>query len=150
MQRLVKELQKYYFKVLVPGIVMVVAGVLYEQYGIIHFNYPGKWASFALLLVVLLFAYILPLWMRIHALNKFKKQDADWEDFEHFEHNAILMAVAGLYFAPVAFVLRFPDIPKFAIAFAAIYSLYYFYPSDKKLKMDLKLFRLKPEDYEDN
>jgi len=148
MQELIKELRQYYIKVLIPGVILVILGVFYEQLGDIHFNYPGKWISFSLLIIVVSTGYIVPLWMRIHALNKFKKTTADSDDFVHFEHNAIILAVAGIYLCPPAFIMHFPDIPKYAIALSAIYSLYYFFPSEKKIKMDLKIFRLKPEDFE--
>jgi hypothetical protein len=143
MKEAIIKLRSFYFAIVGPGILLLLLGGVYEHQHSFGFSFPGRWFSFLVLGVILVLAYIIPMWMRLIKIrNVNNRQDFGLENLITFEKSILLLTGLSIYIAPLAFIFAFPDFPKFAVAFAAIYALYVAYPSERRLKLDKKVFKV--------
>lgn len=137
----IKDLRSFYFLVVSPGIAVLLLGAIYETQHQINKPFPGKWFSFTLLGLILTLSYIMPMWLRLIKIKSSReRKDFGLEAFTRFEKKIIILMGSSIYLAPLAFVYSFPEFPKFAVAFAAIYALYVGFPFERKMKVDKNIF----------
>ncbi len=142
MKKEISQLRSFYFSIVGPGALLLVLGGIYEQDHSFGFEFPGRWFSFLILGIIMIIAYILPMWMRMSKIKNVNKIEHGIEKFMQFQKSIILLTGVSIYFAPIAFIFDFPDFPKFGVAFAAIYALYTSFPNEKKMKLEKKIFRV--------
>jgi hypothetical protein len=62
--------------------------------------------------------------------------------FKRFQHKLILVSGLTPYLALAALYLNLPKFHASAIVLMAMYSLYYYYPSVRRINFDKKIFRV--------
>jgi hypothetical protein len=62
-----------------------------------------------------------------------------------FERNLLFMVLATPYLALTAFILEFPRFYSAGTILMGIYTIYYFYPSKKRIALDRRIYRVAPD-----
>jgi hypothetical protein len=70
------------------------------------------------------------------------------KEFYDYERIIILVISVTPYLALIAALLKLPDFYFGGSSLAAIYAMYYHFPSEKKINLDKKIFRVKDEETE--
>lgn len=143
-----KTLTDIYIKMVSP--VILIIAVLYLSRLIINYDAQNNIAdrSFSIIIFVLsaAFSIALPIFFRTNFVNKIKNlKEVPYKEFINFEKKIIIIALISPYFIPIAILFNIPSFYFTAIVLFAFYSLYYYYPSDKKIKFEKRLFRIKKE-----
>jgi hypothetical protein len=68
------------------------------------------------------------------------------DEFIKFEKNLIIMVMVAPYITIIALLFNLPGFYFGGIILFAIYSVYYYYPSSKRIKFEKKIFRLNEQD----
>ena len=140
-----KEIQSYYFKVILPAVVCCLSIFILESMQIdVFLGQSSKVGTFLLILLAALFSIVGPLWFRIFFIRKVKGQHEVFvEQFMKFEKTFILIAELSLYVVLIAYVFRVPKTQMVFIALFGFYAAYYYFPSFKRINHEKKLFRVK-------
>lgn len=64
-------------------------------------------------------------------------------EFYRLQRRTLMTALIAPYLAVVAAFLGLPSVPFTGTALAAFYAVYYFYPSEKKMRRETRIFRVK-------
>ena len=140
-----KEIQAYYFKVILPAVVCCLIIFILEKMKIdVFLGEISKAGTFLLIFLAALFSIVAPLWLRIFFIRKVKGQNEVFmEQFMKFEKTFILLAELSLYVVLIAYVFRVPKMQMVFIALFGFYAAYYYFPSLKRINHEKKLFRVK-------
>ncbi|MCG6963523.1 MAG: hypothetical protein LJE95_09680 [Acidobacteria bacterium] len=65
------------------------------------------------------------------------------DEFYRLQRRTLTTALVAPYLAVVAAFLGLPSVPFTGTALAAFYAVYYFYPSEKKMRRETRIFRVK-------
>ena len=140
-----KEIQAYYFKVIIPAVLCCLIIFFLERMKIdVFLGEISKAGTFLLIFLVALFSIVAPLWLRIFFIRKVKGQnEVSGEQFIKFEKTFILLAELSLYVVLIAYVFKVPKMQMLFIALFGFYAAYYYFPSLKRINHEKKLFRVK-------
>ena len=141
-----KKLNKQYWMMIIPaGCLFLIFG-LARQFDFIHpgqFSIPGILHTIVFVLAAIT-ALAGPLFLRTlfaHSMRNETKATA--QRFLGFQKNTLWISQMTPYFA---FIAVFCDFPRFyggAIVLMALYAVYYFFPSERRISFDQKIFRVK-------
>jgi hypothetical protein len=140
-----EELKKIYLKLLFPFLILIVLIYLGQFLGIfgrIEKEF-GKALSVTLLVLTALFSVALPIFYRSLFANKVKDMKSiTVNEFLKFEKNLIIIAMIAPYFVVFTVLLNLSGFYFGTIVIIALYAVYYYYPSEKRVKFEKKLFRI--------
>lgn len=86
----------------------------------------------------------LPVLIRTIFANSVKEKKAvTEEEFSKFEKRLLYVAMITPWFSFTGYLCNFPKFYLASINLMAIYALYYYFPSKKRINFDKKIFRLK-------
>lgn len=140
-----EELKKIYLKLLYPFLILIVLIYLGQFLGIFgrvekEFS---KNISVTLLVLTALFSVALPIFYRSLFANKVKdKKSITINEFLKFEKNLIIIAMIAPYFLVFTVLLNLSGFYFGTIVIIALYAVYYYYPSEKRVEFEKKLFRI--------
>ncbi|WDP91315.1 MAG: hypothetical protein HUN04_17075 [Desulfobacter sp.] len=143
---MMNRLKKLYFILLLPALVLFAAYYLALETKLVR---PGQITlpeTFNGLLFTLAAVTGIagPIFIRTLFANKFKDQH-QVPEAAFYSFQAKLLTVSGI--TPyIAFAAAACELPRFhagAIVLMALYSLYYYFPSARRINFDRKLFRVK-------
>ena len=140
-----EELKKIYLKLLYPFLILIVLIYLGQFLGIFgrvdkEFS---KNISVTLLVLTALFSVALPIFYRSLFANKVKDMKSiTVNEFLKFEKNLIIIAMVAPYFLVFTVLLNLSGFYFGTIVIIALYAAYYYYPSEKRIKFEKKLFRI--------
>jgi apolipoprotein N-acyltransferase len=143
---MVEDLKRTYFILLVPAVIGFIVLFFSLKLNWIHLKlYPvPKMLALTLFILSVVFAVALPIFYRTLFANKIRHQtetsEAEWLKFEQ---NSIRIALVTPYLTLTA---HFLDLPKFYLSgtiLMALYAIYYFYPSKKRIAFERRIFRVK-------
>jgi hypothetical protein len=144
-----KILYRHYLGINIPGIVVFLFIYTTDQTWAVlrpnHLPIPeGQWITITLLLMQALFAIIVPLWYRIHFVQRTKgEKNVSRARFIHFEKKFLSLACPNVYLLLLGY-LSCPSRATFAaMILFAFYSLYFYFPSHKRVRAEQKIFRVK-------
>lgn len=84
-----------------------------------------------------------PLFLRsLFAHNNRNHTTVSLESFIKFQRKLIILCMITPYWAFIAFVFEFEKFFSAAILLMALYALYYYYPSEKRINFDKRIFRI--------
>ena len=140
-----EELKKIYLKLLYPFLILLALIYLGQFLGI--FNRAEKEFSKALSVTFLVFAALfsvaLPIFYRSLFANKVKdRKSITVKEFLKFEKNLIIIAMIAPYFLVFTVLLNLSGFYFGTIVIIALYAVYYYYPSEKRVEFEKKLFRI--------
>ncbi|MEA2065824.1 MAG: hypothetical protein U9O65_01785 [Thermotogota bacterium] len=141
-----KKLLNLYFKLTIPAflIIAILFGIDKIVASIRLFN-CSRIFSFILMFVALLFAFVIPFWYRLTFINKWKKlvEDKKYEEKAFlFEKNFLIMPLLTPYIMILSFIVGVDRIPMIIIILLSLYSVYYYYPSVRRINLEKRIFKV--------
>lgn len=141
-----KTLQRYYAIALIPVVCFFTGFFLLKKLDLFIFEVDAVPPMIYQILFVLsaVSAFAAPLFIRsafAHASRN--RQSVSPDDFFVFQKRLLAASQITPYFAVAAMILGFPKFYSAAIILMALYSVYYYYPSRRRIEFDRKIFRVK-------
>ncbi len=142
-----KILKRTYFRQLFFSIVLVGIAYLLKY----HFKLsssaqlPTKTVSMVVIALAGIFGIALPVFYRSYFVYKIRDQKQIQPDaFIRFERVLLSTALLTPYFLVISLLINMSEPANILIALFALYAAYYYYPSAKKVRFEMKIFRIKP------
>ncbi len=143
---MIKRLQKKYFVLILPPVLLAIIVYLMQRFKIWEgVNYtPSQTFSVILFISAIAVGVAIPIFLRVYFFSKLKEKNFSSE-FEFIKYEELIISVISVtpYLAFVAAMMKMNSFYFGGIVLAAIYALYYHYPSEKKINFDKKIFRVK-------
>lgn len=140
------DLKRIYFTLLLPAVAGFIAVFALQHLHLIDWNIPDishVISPFAFIISVC-FALALPILYRTVFANKMRHHTHTAEkDWLKFERNLLYIAMTTPYVSLIAQVLQLPRFHLGGILIMALYAVYYYYPSRKRLDYERRIFRVK-------
>ncbi len=140
------DLKRTYFTLLLPALAGFIAVFALQHFQLVSFNIPQIPPILYPIIFIAsaCFAVALPIFYRTVFANKRRHQTRTAEeDWLRFERNLLYIAMATPYVALIAQVLRLPRFHLGGTIIMALYAVYYYYPSKRRLKFERRIFRVK-------
>ena len=140
------DLKRTYFTLLLPAVAGFIAVFALQHFHLVSFNIPQiPHILYPIIFIAsVCFAVALPIFYRTVFANKRRHQTRTAEeDWLRFERNLLYIAMATPYVALIAQVLRLPRFHLGGTIIMALYAVYYYYPSKRRLKFERRIFRVK-------
>ena len=140
------DLKRTYFTLLLPAVAGFIAVFALQHFQLVSFNIPQiPHILYPIIFIAsVCFAVALPIFYRTVFANKRRHQTRTAEeDWLRFERNLLYIAMATPYVALIAQVLRLPRFHLGGTIIMALYAVYYYYPSKRRLKFERRIFRVK-------
>jgi len=143
---MMEYLKRIYLRLLIPALAGFISVSLLKRYGIVipeKFN-PSKILSAGILIISSITALAGPVFIRAVFANSVKGKKLTQEDkFLAFEKNLIRLALITPYCCIAAYIFDLTSFYMAAVFLLTLYSLYYFYPSERRIKFERRIFRVK-------
>ena len=143
---MINKLKKTYFIFLIPSIVGFICIYLSKKFNFLHFGQPQFISILAPSVFVLsvIFSIAAPIFFRSLFAHKISNEKSTTESkLIKFEQSLIRIALVTPYLGLVAYFFEFPKFYFSATFIMALYSVYYFYPSQKRIAFEKRIFRVK-------
>ncbi len=143
-----KNLQRIYYWQLVPAAILLI--MAYALTFIFHLADQNLSAGKTVTIIVTVLSGVigiaLPVFYRSYFVYKIKDQKKIAEDtFLNYERTQITLALLTPYFLIIAVLMTMNQTALILITLFSIYVLYYYFPSEKKVLFEMKIFRIKPQ-----
>ena len=139
-------LKRIYFMLLLPAVVGFILIFVLRNFQLVRLNIPQipSVLSPIIFIVSVCFAVALPIFYRTVFANKRRHQtNTAEEDWLKFEHNLLYISMATPYVALVAQILQLPRFHLGGSIIMALYAVYYYYPSKRRIEFERRVFRVK-------
>jgi len=140
------ELRKTYFVLLVPVVVGLILIYLAKTYKILTLDQIAFLNIVAALTFILavVFAIGLPVFIRSLFAHKMRERTSvTRKELIKFERTLIIISLVTPYLTLIGYLLEFPRFYFAGTVLTALYALYFYYPSEKRIKFDRRIFRVK-------
>jgi Ca2+/Na+ antiporter len=139
-------LKRTYFALLLPAVAGFILIFVLQHLHLIRFKIfqiPPV-LSPIIFIVSVCFAVALPIFYRTVFANKRRHQtNTAKEDWLKFERNLLYIALATPYVSLIAQILQLSRFHLGGTIIMALYAIYYYYPSKKRIDYEQRLFRVK-------
>lgn len=137
-----KKLLRHYLRMNLPAVAaFIILYILVKFHVNIFFPVQQKWVQVVMMIASALFAVVLPLWYRILFVNRMKgKEHTDEHRFMRFEKDFLTLASLSAYILVAGFLMAIPKIPLSVMVLFVIYALYFYFPSEKRIRTEKKIF----------
>ncbi len=145
---LVKKLQRLYYLIISPAILLVLVFFVSErlQYQI-SMQEAGRVMSTAIMVFAAITSTILPVWYKIILIRKLRnKQKISTQNFVSMQFRIVITVSFSVYWIFPAYLYQLPEMPMVITAFFALYGLYYYYPSQKRIDTEKKIFKIEDDE----
>ena len=140
------RLKKLYFTLLIPAIVgFVIAGlarVILRPKTYVADNFPQLAPLLFVLAVASGVAFPI-LWRTLFANKNRNRKQISEEELLKFERGTLYIALLAPYFCLAGFFLGISQFHFYGTVLASFYATYYFYPSQKRISYEKRIFRAK-------
>jgi hypothetical protein len=140
------QLKRTYFCLLIPAILGFIVVYFSRRFNLMNpytHDVPDMLSAIIFILSVV-FAVALPILYRTLFANRMSSQTSTPEtDWLKFELNLIRIALITPYLTVFAYFLQIPKFHLSGTTLAALYAIYYFYPSQKRIAFEKRIFRVK-------
>jgi len=139
-----KVLQKKYFLHLVFAAILIIGADTYKYLSNLDASVDQ---TFMIVIATLagITAFAAPVFYRSYFIHKIKdKKEITLEQFVLFERKLISIALMTPYFIIVSILLNLNQTTNILITLFALYAAYFYFPSEKKVRFEMKVFRIKP------
>ena len=140
------DLKRIYFSLLLPVVAGFIAVLALQHFHLIDWNISGipHQISPFVFIISVCFAVAFPILYRTVFANKMRDQThTAEEDWLKFERNLLYIAMTTPYVSLIAQVLQLPRFHLAAVIIMALYAVYYYYPSKKRIEYERRIFRVK-------
>lgn len=138
-------LRRYYYKILIPALLLLFAAegykaILMSGDQIQSLNFRPL--SITIFILCAATAFGLPLLYRSYYAHIYKNiQSISAVVFLKFQKRLLLLALSAVYISVIGFTISLPDFYKYGVVLFALYAAYYYYPSDRRLNLDKRIYR---------
>lgn len=143
---MIDELRRTYIMLLIPAIVGFIFFFLAKTFHLVNFG-PIKFQEFLgplLFILSVIFAIALPILFRTLFAHKVRDQKSISEaDLFKFERNFLYIAFLTPYVTLIAFLLESPRFYCAGTVLMALYAVYYYYPSERRIQFEKRIFRVR-------
>ena len=145
-QNLSKKLSKIYVRII--SVYLVIIFIIYLLKDVLELVKINPQPSTLLMQIFVAFSAIvgigLPIFYRTWFVNKIRHQKKlALNQFIGFEKKLLLMALITPLFLILGLFLNFNQKALILLTIFSLYALYYYYPSVKKMRFEMQLFRIK-------
>jgi len=140
------DLKRTYFTLLLPALAGFILIFVLRHFQLVSFNIPQipRILYPITFIASVCFAVALPIFYRTLFANKRRHQTRTTEeDWLRFERNLLYIAMATPYVSLMAQVLRLPRFHLAGTIIMALYAVYYYYPSKRRIEFERRIFRVK-------
>jgi hypothetical protein len=140
------DLKRTYFTLLLPAVAGFIAVFALQHFHLVDWNIPQITPVLPPLIFILsaCFALAWPIFYRTVFANKRRHQTNTAEDdWLKFERNLLYIAMATPYLSLIAQILQLPRFHLAGTIIMALYAVYYYYPSKKRIDYERRIFRVK-------
>ena len=140
------QLKRTYFYLLIPAILGFIVVVFCRRFNLMNpvvHNLPDMLPPIIFILSIV-FAVAMPVFYRTLFANRMRRQTSTSEkEWLKFEQNLIRIALITPFLTVFAYFLQIPKFHLSGTTLAALYAIYYFYPSQKRIAFEKRIFRVK-------
>ena len=143
---MVHDLKRTYFTFLLPAIAGFILFFVLQHFRLVSYTIPQiPRILYPIIFVVsVCFAVALPIFYRTVFANKRRHQiHTTEEDWLKFELNLLYIAMMTPYVALIAQILQLPRFHLGGTIIMALYAVYYYYPSKRRIEFERRIFRVK-------
>jgi hypothetical protein len=139
-----KTFQRWYLTLLLPACLAMLGLAFTRTSGSeLVVSQAGRPLTILFLVLAGLLAFALPLWLRILFVRSQEGNGGvELNGFISFEKRFILVGILATYMVPLGYLCKIPQVPLFWIMLFALYAGYYYFPSHKRIDLELKIFRV--------
>lgn len=140
-------LKKTYLRLLLPALVALLLSALIKETGWLPININLSLPLIAPVIFVLavVCAVAMPIYLRASFAHKVRHLRAVSEtELIIFEQRIMSVALITPYLILPAYLFNFAEFYFLGIIMMALYAVYYFYPSVKRIQFDKRIFRVRP------
>lgn len=140
------KLRKTYFCLLIPAIVGFICIYLSKKFGFFNLGQPQFISILAPLVFVLsvIFGIAAPIFFRsLFAQKMSNNKNTSESKLIKFERSLIRIALVTPYLGLFAYLFDFKKFYFTATFLVTLYAVYYFYPSQKRIAFEKRIFRVK-------
>jgi len=141
-----KRLKLHYFIMVVPAVALLLTIGLAKEWNLINigrFTVPSFVHSLVFILAAAT-AIAGPIFIRTwFAHSRSAEHNVSTAEFLFFQRQLLSTSQVTPYLAVVALFCDFPRFYATAIFLMTLYAVYYFFPSQKRIDFDRKIFRVK-------
>ena len=139
------DLKRIYFILLLPAVAGFIAVFTLQHFHLIDWNIPEipHLITPFVFIISVCFAVAFPILYRTVFANKMRHQTHTAEkDWLKFERNLLYIAMTTPYVSLIAKILQLPRFHLGAVIIMALYAVYYYYPSKRRLEYERRIFRV--------
>jgi len=145
-QSLSKNLCKIYYQIVIGYLLLIF--IIYLLKDVLELVKINLQQSTLLMQTLVAFSAIvgigLPIFYRTWFVNKIRQQkNLALNQFIDFEKKLLLLALLTPFFLILGLLLNFNQKALILLTIFSLYALYYYYPSVKKMRFEMQLFRIK-------
>lgn len=140
------DLKRTYFSLLLPAVVGFLVTYVLQHFHLVDWTIPRLTPLLptVIFIVSVCTAVALPIFYRTVFANNVRHQtSAAQKDWLKFERNLLYIAMATPYVSLIAQILKLPRFHLAGTIVMALYAVYYYYPSQRRLEFDRRVFRVK-------
>jgi hypothetical protein len=139
-------LKRTYFYLLIPAILGFIFVFSAHRFNLMSpdtHDIPDMLPPIIFILSIV-FSVALPILYRTLFANRMSSQTSTSEkEWLRFEQNLIRIALVTPYLTVSAYFFQIPKFHLSGTTLAALYAIYYFYPSQKRIAFEKRIFRVK-------
>jgi hypothetical protein len=140
------DLKRIYFILLLPAVAGFVAVFALQHFSQFDLNIPDipHFISPLVFIISVCFAVAFPILYRTLFANKMRDHTNTAEkDWLKFERNLLYIAMTTPYVSLIAQILQLSRFHLGGVIVMALYAVYYYYPSKKRIDYERRIFRVK-------
>lgn len=140
------QLKRTYFYLLIPAILGFIVVYFSRRFNLMdsYANDVPDMLSVIIFILSVVFAVAVPILYRTLFANRMSNQTSTPEkEWLRFEQNLIRIALVTPYLTVSAYFFQIPKFHLSGTTLAALYAIYYFYPSQKRITFEKRIFRVK-------
>ena len=143
---MIKKLKKTYFSLLIPAMVGFICIYLSKKFNFFNFDQLQFISILSPIVFVLsvIFGLAAPIFFRSLFAHKMRNEKSTTESkLIRFEQSLIRIALVTPYLGLLAYLFEFKQFYFTATFLVTLYAVYYFYPSQKRIAFEKRIFRVK-------
>jgi hypothetical protein len=138
-------LKRTYFTLLLPAVAAFILIFVLLHFHLVNFDVPQTPPILYPIIFIasVCFAVAFPIFYRTVFANKRRHQThTAEEDWLKFESNLLYIAMATPYVSLIAQILKLPRFHLAGTIIMALYAVYYYYPSKRRIEYERRVFRV--------
>jgi len=142
----IELLKKIYIKMLIAAVFLLAIVYSGQLLNLLSKKQMDSVRTISIILFTLsvIFSIAAPIFLRAAFVNKVKDyKQVPFNEFITFEKQLLIVVLLAPFIVVLAVFFNAPSLYLSGILLFALYAVYYYYPSEKRIKFERKIFRVK-------